>query len=179
MNVSDSELVARILRDSGYDPTAPAVDADTSAVLINTCAIRCGRARPRRRGQGGGGGARAAAPASPGCSGGAGSAMLPAAPPAPALGGGACSGPSAAAPEPCRLHRSLQGGCSSAHHRYPFLLLIPVLYVSYPILILILSLSRPILPYPIRLAREGAEARIWGKLAQLKEAKRQRRREHG
>ncbi|GBF91424.1 hypothetical protein Rsub_04164 [Raphidocelis subcapitata] len=41
MNVSDSELVARLLSDSGYDPRAASVEA-ADAVLINTCAIREG-----------------------------------------------------------------------------------------------------------------------------------------
>ncbi|KIY92609.1 hypothetical protein MNEG_15356 [Monoraphidium neglectum] len=47
MNTSDSELVARILGDAGYDPGADGVGPDTDAVLINTCAISTHRSRLR------------------------------------------------------------------------------------------------------------------------------------
>ena len=40
MNVSDSEVVAAVLRDAGYGRSASAADADV--VLLNTCAIREG-----------------------------------------------------------------------------------------------------------------------------------------
>ena len=38
MNVADSELVASILNDSGYQITSSAEDADI--ILLNTCAVR-------------------------------------------------------------------------------------------------------------------------------------------
>ena len=38
MNFSDSEIVASILADAGYQTTGDADDADL--VLLNTCAIR-------------------------------------------------------------------------------------------------------------------------------------------
>ena len=38
MNVADSELVAGLLKDSGYK--AAKSEADASAIFLNTCAIR-------------------------------------------------------------------------------------------------------------------------------------------
>jgi hypothetical protein len=38
MNVSDSEIVASVMKESGYEPTFSDDDADV--ILINTCSIR-------------------------------------------------------------------------------------------------------------------------------------------